>query len=139
MIYPIRTDVVACAALMFACAGSQAVEVVPTEALADKVAIHNVRLEGDTVRGQVVNKTDHRLEDVQLMIAYNWLWRNETSPGDNSPAWATTMVLSESLNPNESYEFSYEPERSVGSSKDGEFHPSVTIVGLTEYSAPEDR
>ena len=127
----------ACAACLFASAGSQAAEVVSAETITDKVMVQNVRLDGQTVRGEVVNKTGHRLEDVQLLIAYNWLWRNETNPGPHSPAWATTMVLSDALSPNEVYEFAYDPQRTIVAGADGEFHPSVKIVGLTEYSRPE--
>lgn len=123
-----------CAAIILACTGSQAAEVVSADTLADKVVLQNVRLEGQTVRGEVVNKSDHRVDDVQLLIAYNWLWRNEFKPGAQSPAWATTMVLPEPLAPNESYEFTFEPERALDSGDDGSFYPSVDIVGLTEYS-----
>lgn len=126
----------ACAACLFTSAGSQATEVVSSETIANKVMLQNVRLDGQTVRGEVVNKTTHRLEGVQLLIAYNWLWRNETKPGSHSPAWATTMVLSDPLSPNEVYEFAYDPQRTIVSGDDGEFHPSVKIVGLTEYSRP---
>ncbi len=128
-----------CAALIFSGVASQAEDVVSSEQMAAKVALQNIHFEGQAVRGQVVNKTSHRLEDVRLLVAYDWLWRNELKPGAQSPAWATTMVLAEPLMPNEVYEFTYEPARAVMSHGEGEFHPSVKVIGLTEYSPPDER
>ena len=139
MNYRTRASYVACAVLIFSSVGSRAEDVVSGEQIAAKVALQNLHFEGQTLHGQVVNKTGHRVEDVQLLIAYNWLWRNEFKPGAQSPAWATTTTLAEPLNPNEVYEFTYAPERAVLASDDGEFQPSVKVIGFTEYSPPDKR
>jgi hypothetical protein len=139
MNYRTHLNALACAVLIFNSVAIQAEEVVSSEQIESRVALQNIHVDGQALRGQVVNKTDHRLEDVRLLIAYNWLWRNERNPGAQSPAWATTTVLAEPLNPNEVHDFTYEPERAVIAGADGEFHPAVKVIGFTEYSPPADQ
>ena len=38
------------------------------------------------ISGVIANKTPHTIRDVQLMVQYHWLWRDERNPGQHSPA-----------------------------------------------------
>jgi hypothetical protein len=124
----------ACIPLAFACIASQADEVLSPEVVSGKVAIQNFRQDGATMRGEIVNRTGHRLEDVEVLITYNWLWRNEIAPGPYSPAWAAGMVVAEPLAPNEVREFAYDPPQPVTPRNDGTFYPTAEIVRFTEFS-----
>src|SRR5439155_500144 len=62
--------------------------VVPSERVAESVALRDVRVEGDVVSGVLTNRSDKVLRDVQLLIQYDWLWKNEFRPGEDNPGRA---------------------------------------------------
>lgn len=121
-------------ALALACITIHADEVLSPAQVSEKVTIQNLRQEGAAIRGEIVNHTGKRLEDVQVLISFNWLWRNEFAPGPESPGWASSMVLAEPLSPNETREFAYAPVPSVTSRVDGKIQPAADVVRFTEIT-----
>ena len=83
------------------------------------------------ISGVIANKTPHTIKDVQLMIQYHWLWRDEWNPGQDSPGRTVMIELNEQLEPGESHPFSYTPQFSLPSRNDGYFMPEVDVAGFT--------
>jgi hypothetical protein len=83
------------------------------------------------ISGVIANKTPHTIKDVQLMIQYHWLWKDERNPGKDSPGRTVIIPLNEQLEPGESQPFSYTPQFSVPSRDDGYFMPEVDVAAFT--------
>ena len=83
------------------------------------------------VSGVIANKTPHTIKDVQLMVQYHWLWKDERNPGKDSPGRTVIIPLKEQLEPGESQWFSYTPEFSLPSRNDGYFMPEVDVAAFT--------
>jgi hypothetical protein len=83
------------------------------------------------ISGVIANKTPHTIKDVQLMIQYHWLWRDEWNPGQDSPGRTVMIELNEQLEPGESHSFSYTPQFSLPSRNDGYFMPEVDVAAFT--------
>ena len=83
------------------------------------------------ISGVIANKTPHTIKDVQLMIQYHWLWKDEQNPGQDSPGRTVIISLNEQLEPGESHPFSYTPQFSLPSRNDGYFMPEVDVAGFT--------
>jgi hypothetical protein len=83
------------------------------------------------ISGVIANKTPHTIQDVQLMIQYHWLWKDERNPGKHSPGRTVIIPLNEQLEPGESHSFSYTPPFSLPSRNDGYFMPEVDVAGFT--------
>ncbi len=65
------------------------------------------------ISGVIANKTPHTIKDVQLMIQYHWLWKDERNPGQDSPGRTVIIPLKEQLEPGELQPFSYTPQFST--------------------------
>jgi hypothetical protein len=84
------------------------------------------------ISGVIANKTPHTIKDVQLMIQYHWLWKDERNPGHDSPGRTVIIPLNEQqLEPGESQPFSYTPQFSLPSRNDGYFMPEVDVAAFT--------
>ena len=83
------------------------------------------------ISGVIANKTPHTIKDVQLMIQYHWLWKDERNPGKDSPGRTVIIPLNEQLEPGESQPFSYTPQFSLPSRDDGYFMPEVDVAAFT--------
>jgi hypothetical protein len=83
------------------------------------------------ISGVIANKTPHTIKDVQLMIQYHWLWKDERNPGQDSPGSTVIIPLKEQLEPGELQPFSYTPQFSLPSRDDGYFMPEVDVAAFT--------
>ena len=84
------------------------------------------------ISGVIGNKTPHTIKDVQLMIQYHWLWKDERNPGHDSPGRTVIIPLNgQQLEPGESQPFSYTPQFSLPSRNDGYFMPEVDVAAFT--------
>ena len=84
------------------------------------------------ISGVIGNKTPHTIKDVQLMIQYHWLWKDERNPGHDSPGRTVIIPLNgQQLEPGESQPFSYTPQFSLTSRDDGYFMPEVDVAAFT--------
>jgi hypothetical protein len=83
------------------------------------------------ISGVIANKTPHTIKDVQLMIQYHWLWKDERNPKQDSPGRTVIIPLNEQLEPGESQPFSYTPQFSLPSRIDGYFMPEVDVAAFT--------
>src|SRR5688572_6583530 len=84
------------------------------------------------ISGVIANKTPHTIKDVELMIQYHWLWKDERNPGHDSPGRTVIIPLNgQQLEPGESQPFSYTPLFALPSRDDGYFIPEVDVAAFT--------
>jgi hypothetical protein len=108
--------------------------VVSPEEMNRTVAVRDVRMAGDAVTGTVVNNSGKPVRDVQLLIKYVWLWRNERNPGSDSPGRAAFQTIPGELAPGQSREFTYRPDEPLPERRDGHFSPDVQVAGVVEIT-----
>ena len=83
------------------------------------------------ISGVIANETPHTIRDIQLMVQYHWLWKDERNPKQDSPGRTVIISLNEQLEPGESHSFSYTPQFSLPSRNDGYFMPEVDVASFT--------
>ena len=98
----------------------------------DVAAVRDVTTQPDgSVTGVVVNTSTRTLRDVQLMIAQEWLWKNEFHPGTDDPGRAVSYAVPGEIPPGGQVRFST-PADPLPRRSDGYFRTRVDIVGLTQ-------
>jgi hypothetical protein len=97
----------------------------------DVVRIENIQTSGDTVRGRIVNQTDDALENVRVVVADQFLWRNERHPGANSPSAAHTYTVPGPVPPHGSITFEFRRAAPLPNRPDGQFTTDVSAVEVT--------
>lgn len=112
-------------------AKSMAVSVMTPEQVSEVLSLEKLRVERSEISGVVTNRTPHTIRDVQLMVKYHWLWRDERDPGQNPPGTMVMVDLKQPLAPGESRSFSYTPDFSLPSRDDGYFMPEVNVAAFT--------
>ena len=103
------------------------------EQATEDVQVRDVRVEDGVVSGVVINNTGNELRDVKLLIRYDWLWKNEFSPGHDSPGRAIAYSVQEDLPPGGQARFAYHPEAPLPQRPDGRFLTSVVVLGYTQF------
>ena len=107
--------------------------IVPRQQAAQDVLVSDVRAEDGTVSGVVVNNTGHEIQNVKLLIRYDWLWANEFSPGQDSPGRAIVHTVEENIPPGGQVPFTYHPASPLPQRSDGRFLTSVVVLGYTQF------
>jgi hypothetical protein len=105
--------------------------VLTSQQAAKALSLDKLEVSPAKITGRVTNKTPHTIKDVQLMIQYHWLWRNERNPGQDSPGRTVIISLHEQLEPGESHDFNYAPQLPLPSRHDGHFMPEVDVAAFT--------
>ena len=98
---------------------------------AKTLAVRNVNVTPSLISGEVVNRTPHTARDIELLIQFHWLWKNEFKPGSESPGRTDIVNIAKELKPGESMAFRYTPDPPLPNRKDGLFEPEVTIGAFT--------
>jgi hypothetical protein len=83
------------------------------------------------ISGELVNHTPHIVRDVELLIQFHWLWKNEFKPGKDSPGRTDILKIDKELKPGEAAAFRYVPNPPLPKRDGGGFEPEVTIGGFT--------
>ena len=108
--------------------------VVPSERVAESVALRDVRVKGDVVSGVLTNRSGKVLRDVQLLIKHDWLWKNEFRPGEDNPGRAVYYTVPGEIPPGGQTTFTYRADPPLPARSDGRFNTSVEVVGFVEVS-----
>jgi hypothetical protein len=106
-------------------------DVLSSQEVSRALSFEKLDVKPSKISGVIANKTPHTIQDVQLMIQYHWLWKDERNPGEHSPGRTVIIPLNEQLEPGESHSFSYTPPFSLPSRNDGYFMPEVDVAGFT--------
>jgi len=106
--------------------------VVPSERVTESVALRDVTVDGGVVSGALINTSGKALHDVQLLIRYDWLWRNEFRPGEDSSDRAVYYTVRGDIPPGGQTKFTYRADPPLPERSDGHFNTSVQVVGFVE-------
>ena len=89
---------------------------------------------GGIVSATLVNRLDHSVRDVRLLIRHEWLWNNEMNPGPEvlNPGRSVYHTVEGTIPAKGRGEFVYRPDVPLRSSGDGTFRTTVDVVGFTE-------
>jgi hypothetical protein len=113
--------------------------VVSPDEMSRTVTVRDVQVNGDEVSGTVVNNSGHPVRDVQLLVKYVWLWKNERKPGNDNPGRAEFETIPGELPPGATKQFTYRPDPPLEHRKDGRFEPSVDVAGAVEVTPTDER
>lgn len=113
-------------------AGLWAAAVLPREKAREEIVIRDVAVKDGEVSGEVVNRTGKLVRDVQLLVRYTWLWKNEFKPGKDDPSTAAYYTLPAEIPSGQSARFNYKPASPLPRRQDGRFEVSVALAGFTE-------
>jgi hypothetical protein len=104
---------------------------------AQKVEIRNVQLMENEVSGELMNKSRYPVRNVELLVQYHWLWKNEFKPGVESPGKGVFVNLDREVPPGASVPFKVALEAPpLPPRTDGRFMTEVTVTGFTEIIPP---
>lgn len=94
--------------------------------------VRDVRSDGTSVTGWVVNETDHEVRDVRLMVERQWRWTKEMQPGEDNPGSGTVVRVEQPIPASGRVQFRWdlpsEPARS-----DGHFETVVRVLSFSEH------
>jgi hypothetical protein len=111
-------------------------EALSREMATQKVEVRNIQLQGNVISGEVVNKSQNPMRNLELLIQYHWLWNNEFKPGATSPGKSLYVVLDKELRPGEPARFSAPLDPLAAPRHDGYYMTEVTLAGFTEIIPP---
>ena len=113
-------------------ASAQAQKVRSEEETARILALEKVTVRDGVVSGEVRNKANHPVRDVQLFVRYTWLWDDERNPGNIDPGTSTYYALKETIQSGEKIDFTYKPSPPLPKIAGGRFETSVKIAEFAE-------
>jgi len=114
-------------------AAAQQEQIVSAEQASQLVTVNSVRTDDDgTVSGTLVNRSNHTLRNVQLMIDHAWMWEDEIHPGSDSPGRTDFYTVGKSIPPNSNVNFEYRTSPPLPHRADGYFKTRVKVASFTE-------
>jgi len=141
MIAPWKASIVLAAGLVLRGSASPAevvvssTSVVPDDRVSASVALRDVAVNGGDVSGVLVNTSGGKdVRDVELLIRYDWLWKNEFRPGEDNPGRAVYYTVPGEIPPGGQTTFTYRADPPLPARSDGRFNTSVEVVGFVEES-----
>lgn len=114
---------------------TSAAALVNEPAIEAAVEVSDTAIRDSGLQSVIQNKSEQRIDAVNLIVRYDWIWKDERNPGDNNPGWVEFVTLNEDLQPGDSTTFTYNPQRPLPQREDGRFMPSVQVVGFTPYQS----
>ena len=101
------------------------------------VEVGNVNVRENVVTGEVVNKSPHLLQNVELLLQFHWLWKNEMHPQENSLGRSVFLTLDRNIRSGESAAFTFKPDPQLPARRDGHYMAEVSISGFAVVVSPE--
>ena len=96
------------------------------------LVLNNVSAQDGVVSGEIRNNSSNIVRDVQLLIRYEWLWKNEFHPGKDDPGSSVYYNVPGEIPPGGTARFQYTPNPPLPKRTDGSFQISVSVAGFTE-------
>ena len=86
------------------------------------------------VSATLVNRLNHSVRNVRLLVRHEWLWNDEMSPGPDvlNPGRSSYYTVEGSIAAEGRKEFVYRPEPPLRGSSSGTFRTTVEVVGFDE-------
>ncbi|HEX9444715.1 MAG TPA: hypothetical protein VGA73_11380 [Candidatus Binatia bacterium] len=95
------------------------------------VSIRNLSIKDGVVSGEVQNTSNTPVRDVQLLIRYTWIWKNEMKPGADDRSDAVYYTVEGELPPGASKPLTYRPPTPKTGGPDGHYEVTVSVAGFT--------
>ena len=108
----------------------ETISVLPPPEASKMVAVRNTAVQDNVVSGELLNRSSHRVRDVELLIRQISHWNNEFQPGANPPGAAVYHIVTAEIPSGATERFTY--KLSPLSRSDGYFETVVTVAGFTE-------
>lgn len=103
--------------------------------LSEQIKVVDVAFDRHSVSGRLVNRTRHTVRDVRLEVRLTWYWKNEKSPGEESPGRTGFYGVPGEIGPDGDVRFTYTLDPPLPDRPDGEFAAFVNVAGFTEVVA----
>lgn len=97
-----------------------------------RVALSNTSVQDGSVSGDIVNNSQHEVQDVQLLVRHVWHWSNEFRPGSDDPGNAAYFTVKKTIPPGGKVPFSFKTTDALLGRADGRFETTVSVAGYTE-------
>jgi hypothetical protein len=121
-----------CAVIVIRPVSALSATVLPKDNPSQIVAIQNTKIENGAVSGELVNKSNRTVRDVQLSIRHIWQWNDEFHPKEDSLSTTVLYAIKSEIAPGGSVSFTYRPPVPLPSRPDGYFETTVSVAGFTE-------
>jgi hypothetical protein len=118
--------------ILMQAAAARTAEVMVADEPPQSVTVRNVSISDGAVTGEVVNSSSNPVRDVQLLIRYTWLWKNEMRPGEDTRGNAVFQNVEGELPPGGSKPFKYNPAFPMAAQADGHYEATVKVAGFTQ-------
>lgn len=96
------------------------------------VTLNNVAMHNGVISGEIVNRSNQEVRDVELLIRHTWQWSNEFQPGNGDPGMASYQIVDKVIRPGESVRFTFNDVPTSPPRSDGQFQTMVSVAGFTE-------
>jgi hypothetical protein len=100
------------------------------------LVLENVTAQDEVVSGEIRNNSTNLVRDVQLLIRYVWLWKNEFHPGKDDPSRSDYYNLPGEIPPHGVTRFQYTPSSPLPKRTDGSFLVTVSVAGFAQVIPP---
>ena len=101
------------------------------------VEIRNVNVSENVITGEVVNRSPHLLQNVELLLQFHWLWKNEMHPQANLLGRSVFLTLDRNIRPGEPAAFTFKPDPPLTARPDGHYMAEVSLAGFAVVISPE--
>lgn len=92
------------------------------------IQVEGVTLQGNTVTGTLVDRGSAEVRDIRLLVDVEFLWANETKPGDDNPGRAIVFTVAGPLPPHGTLKFTVHPEPPLEERADGRYRPKIRVM-----------
>jgi hypothetical protein len=96
------------------------------------LVLSNITAKDGVVSGEIRNNSSNIVRDVQLLIRYTWLWKNEFKPGKDDPGRSVYYIVPGEVPPGGTTRFQYTPDPPLPKRTDGSFLVGVSVAGFTQ-------
>jgi len=110
----------------------ETISVLPPPEASKMVAVRNTTFQDNTVSGELLNLSSHRVREVELLMRHIWHWNNEFRPGANAPGAADYYTVKTEIPSGATERFTFRVPSPLPARSDGYFETVVTVAGFTE-------
>lgn len=123
----VQVAIVACATLLLG-SGTAGAQDAPSG-----LDVRDVRTDGSSVTGWVVNQTSNEVRDVRLMVQQEFRWTREMQPGDDNPGSGTVVRVPQAIPAGGRVQFRYDMPAPLPQRTDGHFETNVKVLSFSEH------
>jgi hypothetical protein len=104
-----------------------------------RVGLVDIALRGDVVVGTLINKSSDQIRDIRLLVDFEFLWKDELHPGEDSPGRSVVLTVPGTLEPNAKLAFELKPNPPIPARDDGRFQAKAHVMGYDFVEAKAAR